>query len=70
MEMKWLPTSAPKIVVIFPTKNEEETIENVISNTEKSQHAPQVIVIDAYSSDRTAELAQNAGGKVIQQEAK
>jgi glycosyltransferase involved in cell wall biosynthesis len=36
MEMKWLPTSAPKIVVIFPTKNEEETIENVISNTEKA----------------------------------
>jgi glucosyl-3-phosphoglycerate synthase len=62
--------SVPKVVVIFPAKNEEDTIEHVINTAKKSQHTPQVIVVDAYSSDRTAELAQKAGGNVIQQEAK
>jgi glycosyltransferase involved in cell wall biosynthesis len=60
---------APKVVVIFPTKNEEGTIEHVIITAKKSQYKPEVIVVDAYSSDRTSELAQKAGGTVIQQEA-
>lgn len=59
----------PKVVVIFPAKNEEGTIEHVISTAKKSQYKPKVIVVDAYSSDRTSELAQKAGGTVIQQEA-
>jgi glucosyl-3-phosphoglycerate synthase len=59
----------PKVVVIFPAKNEEGTIEHVIITAKKSQYKPEVIVVDAYSSDRTSELAQKAGGTVIQQEA-
>ena len=45
--------SIPRVVVIFPTKNEEETIEHVIRTAKKSQHGPEVLVVDAYSSDRT-----------------
>ena len=60
----------PKIVVIFPAKNEEATIEHVIATAKKSNSKPEVIVVDAYSSDKTAELAQGAGAKVIQQDDK
>ena len=37
-----------KIVVIFPTKNEEDTIEHVIRTAKKSRHHPEVMVIDAF----------------------
>ncbi|MGV8107021.1 MAG: glycosyltransferase [Nitrososphaerota archaeon] len=47
--------SSQKIVVIFPAKNEEDTIEHVITTAKKSQYSPEVIVVDAYSSDATAE---------------
>jgi hypothetical protein len=33
--------SIPRIVVIFPTKNEEDTIEHVIRTAKKSQHNPE-----------------------------
>ncbi|MGH9972363.1 MAG: glycosyltransferase [Nitrososphaeraceae archaeon] len=60
--------SSQKIVVIFPTKNEEDTIEHVITTAKKSRHSPEVIVVDAYSSDATAEKANKIGAKVIQQD--
>jgi glycosyltransferase involved in cell wall biosynthesis len=60
--------SAQKIVVVFPAKNEEGTIEHVISTAMKSHHDPEVIVVDAYSSDGTAKIARNIGATVIQQD--
>ena len=60
-------TATSKIVVIFPTKNEEDTIEHVIRTAKKSRHDPEVIVVDAYSSDRTARIARDIGARVIQQ---
>jgi glucosyl-3-phosphoglycerate synthase len=60
--------SIPKTVVIFPAKNEEDTIEHVIRTAKKSRHNPQVIVVDAYSTDRTAEIARKNGARVIQQD--
>lgn len=57
----------PKIVVIFPTKNEEATIEHVIRTAKKSHYDPGVIVIDAYSSDRTVMIAHDIGARVIEQ---
>jgi glycosyltransferase involved in cell wall biosynthesis len=59
-----------KTIVIFPAKNEEDTIEHVIESAKKSRHSPEVIVVDAYSSDATVSKARNAGAKVIQQENK
>jgi glucosyl-3-phosphoglycerate synthase len=61
---------SPKVVVIFPAKNEEATIEHVIRTAKKSRYNPKIIVVDAYSSDRTAELALKEGVSLVQQEAK
>ena len=52
-----------KISAVIPAYNEESRIEDVISKT--SHHVDEVIVIDDNSTDRTAELARNAGGNVI-----
>lgn len=60
----------PKIVVIFPARNEEDTIAHAISTAQKSHHNPEVIVIDAYSSDKTLSIARKAGAKVIEQDSK
>jgi glucosyl-3-phosphoglycerate synthase len=60
----------PKIVVIFPTKNEEDTIEHVIKTARKSQCRPEVIVVDAYSSDRTVKIARDNGARVIEQDSR
>jgi len=65
-----LTTVIPKILLIFPAKNEEETIEYVITTAKQSRCNPEIIVVDAFSSDRTVELARKAGGIVIQQDAK
>jgi glycosyltransferase involved in cell wall biosynthesis len=58
----------PKLVVIFPAKNEEDTIEHVIRTAKKSRHHPEVIVVDAFSSDKTVRIARDNGAKVIQQD--
>jgi glycosyltransferase involved in cell wall biosynthesis len=57
----------PKVVVIFTAKNEENTIENSVATAKKSYYKPEVIVVDAYSSDKTTELAVTAGAVVIRQ---
>jgi glucosyl-3-phosphoglycerate synthase len=59
-----------KIAVIFPAKNEVDTIEHVIGTAKSSHHNPEVIVVDAYSSDATVSKALNAGARVIQQESR
>jgi glycosyltransferase involved in cell wall biosynthesis len=57
-----------KVFVVFPAKNEEDTIEHVITTAKKSCYNPEVIVVDAYSSDATVERSVKAGAKVIQQD--
>ena len=70
LELMDLTTVIPKVLLIFPAKNEEETIERVITTAKQSRYSPEIIVVDAFSSDRTVELARKAGGIVIQQDAK
>ena len=62
--------SIPKVIVIFPAKNEEGTIENSIATANQSNYKPDVIVVDAYSTDKTTQLAERAGAIVIQQPTK
>ena len=62
--------SIPRVIVILPAKNEEGTIENSIANAKQSIYKPEVIVVDAYSTDKTAELAKREGAIVIQQQSK
>ncbi len=45
------------IAVIFLAKNEEDTVVHVIKTAKTSHHNPEVIVVDAYSSDATASKA-------------
>lgn len=65
--MKKEETSS-NLVVIFPTKNEEDTIEHVIRTAKKSRYHPEIIIVDAYSSDNTVKIASDSGAKVIQQD--
>ena len=60
----------PKVIVIFPAKNEEGSIENSIATAKQSHYKPDVIVVDAYSTDKTAQVAERAGAIVIQQPTK
>jgi glucosyl-3-phosphoglycerate synthase len=62
--------SIPKVIVIFPAKNEEDTIEHSIAAAKQSYYKPDVILVDAYSTDKTADLAERAGAIVIQQPTK
>ena len=62
--------SIPKVIVIFPAKNEEDTIENSIAIAKTSYYIPDVILVDAYSTDKTTQLAERAGAIIIQQPTK
>jgi cellulose synthase/poly-beta-1,6-N-acetylglucosamine synthase-like glycosyltransferase len=44
--------SNPKVVVIFVTKNEDNTIENSITIAKTIYYKPEVLVVDAYSTDK------------------
>ena len=57
-------------MVIFPAKNEEGTIENSIAITKQSYYKPDIILVDAFSTDETTQLAGRAGAIVIQQPTK
>ena len=56
-------SSDAKVIVIFPAKNEEGTIERAISTAKQSYFKPEILVVDAYSTDKTSELAMKAGLK-------
>ena len=56
---------ALKVAVILPCFNEELTIGNTINAVKKSLKTADIYVCDNASTDRTAEMAANAGGTVI-----
>jgi glycosyltransferase involved in cell wall biosynthesis len=62
-------TAIWKICVVIPTRNEERTIERVVSDIrgalDPARFAEPVIVVVDDSTDRTRELAAQAGAKVI-----
>ncbi|HVS06620.1 MAG TPA: glycosyltransferase family 2 protein [Candidatus Dormibacteraeota bacterium] len=55
--------TAVSVVVI--TKNEERNIERCL---ESARWAAETVVVDAYSSDRTAELARRLGARVFERD--
>lgn len=55
-----------KITANIITLNEEKNIEDVIKSVQSV--CDEVLVVDSLSSDRTCEIAQNLGAKVIKQE--
>jgi glycosyltransferase involved in cell wall biosynthesis len=54
-----------KITAIIPTFNEERHIQEAIASV---KWADEILVVDSFSTDRTVELAQAAGARVIQRE--
>ncbi|MEE9583544.1 MAG: glycosyltransferase [Dehalococcoidales bacterium] len=56
-----------KVIVVFPARNEAETIARCIEVVKQSQYQPEVLVIDGHSTDSTREEAASAGATVIAQ---
>ena len=56
-----------KIFVIFPARNEAETIARCIEIAKKSKYEPEVLVVDGNSTDKTKAEAKRAGAIVIKQ---
>jgi glycosyltransferase involved in cell wall biosynthesis len=56
-------TTSRNITLILPAYNEEVSVGSVVLLARR--YADRVIVIDDGSSDRTAEVAANAGAEVI-----
>ncbi|MBF0452771.1 MAG: glycosyltransferase family 2 protein [Candidatus Magnetomorum sp.] len=54
-----------KLSIIIPAYNESDTIESVIHTIQSIYHDAEIIVIDDASSDKTADIAQNAGATVL-----
>lgn len=57
--------SVPRIAVVIPCLDEERTIGNVVGDMKAALPGAEIIVFDNGSSDRTAELAQASGARVI-----
>jgi len=55
-----------KIIAVIPCLNEEKFIGDVVNEARK--HVDNVLVVDDGSSDRTTEVARNAGAEVISHE--
>lgn len=52
-----------KVSIVIPTLNEEHTIKDVIEQCRP--HADEIIVVDGHSTDRTRQIAEAAGLKVV-----
>jgi len=59
--------SHKRVSVIIPALNEQDSIGLVISDIPKDL-VEEIIVVDNGSTDKTAEVAQNAGAKVVREE--
>lgn len=55
----------PKICVVIPAYNEEESIEKTVNDFSSHPFVKNIIVVDNHSSDSTATLAELAGATVI-----
>lgn len=55
-----------KVTVIIPAFNEEQSIEKVIDRIKSSTINTEIIVVNNASTDKTAELAEKKGAKVIE----
>jgi glycosyltransferase involved in cell wall biosynthesis len=56
-----------KLCVIFPARNEAETVARCIETVQKSRYAPEIMVVDGHSSDQTWTEARSAGATVVRQ---
>jgi glycosyltransferase involved in cell wall biosynthesis len=68
-QIKIKKSSKINILIIIPAYNEERSIDVVIKELRKelsfTKHKYEIVVVDDGSKDKTADLATNAGAKVI-----
>ena len=55
----------PKVFVIIPAYNEEENVEQVVTDYKNQKFVKEVIIVDNHSSDKTVEIAKSCGATVI-----
>ncbi len=53
------------VSVVMPAYNEEENVGNIVRDFKSSNIADEIIVVDNNSTDKTAQLAADAGARVI-----
>ena len=57
----------PSVTIIIPARNEERRLPRLLASIANLTQAPgEVIVVDDHSTDRTAEIAQAAGARVVE----
>jgi glycosyltransferase involved in cell wall biosynthesis len=54
-----------RLFVIFPARNEGETIAQCVETVKKSKYEPEILVVDGHSSDNTGAEAKRVGATVI-----
>ncbi len=59
------PISRPSVSIIFPAYNEEANIARAVKEFKDTGWTNEILVVDNNSHDRTAELAAQAGARVI-----
>ena len=59
------PINEPKVFVIIPAYNEEENVEQVVTDYKNQKFVKEVIIVDNHSSDKTVEIAKSCGATVI-----
>ena len=57
------PEERARITVVIPTKNEEENLPWVLERVKP--YYGELIVVDGHSTDRTREIAEAAGARVV-----
>ena len=66
--LTWHTISEPRICVIIPAYNEEPIIEKVVKDYLNEDNVIEVLVINNHSTDKTADIAEKCGAKVIRKE--
>jgi len=59
------PINEPKVFVIIPAYNEEENVEQVVTDYKNQKFVKEVIIVDNHSSDKTVEISKSCGATVI-----
>ncbi len=66
--LRWNVIPESRICVIIPAYNEEPVIEKIVNDYLNKNNVIQVLVIDNHSTDKTADIAEKCGAKVIRKE--
>ena len=65
-EMFATPTLTGRVSVIIPTRNSAEALRRCLQSVKAQSHpVDEIVVVDAFSSDNTREIALELGGKVV-----